>query len=417
MNEQVDDKADRLQYKFLLVLSTAYLATDINVQGVMGLMPFVREDFDISRAQAGLYTTAFFLFATVVAIFSGRIVDKIGSRRGLVIGTIVLGALMVLHSQAPYFSIVLILAFFSGLFFSIITPSLSKAVMTRVSPENRATSMGIIHTGGGVGGFLGASFLPLLGGLWGWRTAVVFSGLTAVAVGLFLYFFLEEDRQESSGLKGDDDLSFGEAVLTLLKNKYLLLVCSLGFALGAASGSVPAHYTLYLTQDIGISAALAGFGLGALQIGGIAGRTGWGWISDNLLDGSRGRGLAIAGFFLAALSLLYSFYITTFQLPLPVIYAVSFFLGFATMGWMGLFFTAVAELASEELTGTGTGLALIFVRSGVVLSPPVFGYLADMTGNYRVSWLAAGLFVLVFTAGFVFFARRLGGSETVSGLW
>ncbi|MFW6279371.1 MAG: hypothetical protein ACOC2G_04195, partial [Bacillota bacterium] len=51
----------------------------------------------------------------------------------------------------------------------------------------------------------------------------------------------------------------------------------------------------------------------------------------------------------------------------------------------------------------GTGFALIFLRSGVVISPPLFGLLADITGTYRLSWLLLSvvifLFTLIFTVG------------------
>ncbi len=180
---------DKLQYKFLFLLSTVYLAIDINVQGFLSLMPFIRGEFQITRAQGGLYYTSYFLIATIIAIFSGRIVDRIGSKKGLVFGTIAVGALIILHPLAPYFFILLILAFFTGLAFSIITPSLNKAVMVKVTQENRATSMGIIQMGGGAGGFLGASLLPILGENFSWRIAILFSGFLAICIGLFIFRF------------------------------------------------------------------------------------------------------------------------------------------------------------------------------------------------------------------------------------
>ncbi|MFW5976589.1 MAG: MFS transporter [Bacillota bacterium] len=398
----------KLQYKFLFIISTAYLAVDINIQGFLALMPFVRGEFNITRAQAGLYSTFYFLFATMIAIYSGRIVDKIGSKKGLIFGTISVGILIILHSLAPFFSVILILALFTGLVFSIITPSLNKAVMKKVSPENRATSMGIMQIGGGIGGFLGASFLPLLGEIMGWRTAILFSGSLAIAVGLFISRYFKEDSNKNKSIHNlENKYTFKESLIKLLKNKYLLLVCSLGFALGTSIGSVPAHYTIYLTQDINLSRTIAGFSLGILQIGGIVGRPAWGWISDNILKGNRNKGLILVGLSLSIITIFYSFYITGFNSSLYLIYISSFILGIIALGWMGLFFTVVAELVSEEFTGIGTGLALVFTRSGVVISPPIFGYLADVSGSYQLSWLVAGLVVLIFTVFFILISRNM----------
>ena len=112
-------KENGLQYKFLLIISTAYLGVDINIQGILSLMPFIREEFVLSSSRAGLYSTFHFLLATAVAVFSGRIVDKIGSKKGLVVGTGMLGILMLLQSRSPNFTLILALALLSGLFFSI----------------------------------------------------------------------------------------------------------------------------------------------------------------------------------------------------------------------------------------------------------------------------------------------------------
>ncbi len=404
MKEEISTAKNKLQYKFLLLLSTAYLASGVNTQGFLALMPFVRNEFEISRAQAGLYSTCFFLTATIIAIFAGRIVDKIGSKKGMIFGTASVGIMIFFHAIAPYFYVILIFSFLTGIVFSIITPSLNKAVMKKVKPENRATSMGIMQSGGGIGGVLGASLLPLLGGIFGWRRALLFSGVFAICLSLFIYrFYVEED---DSDVDSDNDISFKESISILLKNKYLLVVCGLGLGLGTSIGAVPAHYTLYLTQDLEVSTSIAGFCLGILHIGGIIGRPGWGWINDKFLNGNRRLGLILAGLTFTIIALFYSIYITNYNPSLMLIYISSFILGIISMGWMGIFFTTIAELVSEELTGIGTGFALIFTRTGVVLSPPIFGYIADVTGSYSSSWLAVGLVIFVFTLAFIILSRK-----------
>lgn len=389
------EKKNGLQYKFLLIISTAYLAVDINIQGFLGLMPFIREEFALSSSRAGLYSSFHFLLATAVAVFSGRIVDKIGSKKGLVVGTSALGILMFLQSRSPNFTIILLLALLTGLFFSIITPSLNKAVMQKTLPENRATSMGVMQMGGGIGGFTGAVFLPFLGEKIGWRNAVSFSAFIALLVALFIFIFFKE-KKKSEIKAGDEnlkrnELSFKDSILKLFKNKDLLLVCLFGLVLGFNSGAIPAHYTLYLTQDIALSRTAAGFAFGLLQIGGIIGRPLWGFLNDKFLKGSRSKGLVIVGLSLTLVMFYYFRIITSFNLSIYIIYLSSLLLGFVSLGWMGLYFTAVIELASEKLSGIGTGLSLVFVRFGVLLSPPLFGLLADLNDSYQFSWLGIGL--------------------------
>jgi len=399
---------NKLQYKFLFLLSTVYLAIDLNVQGFLSLMPFIVEEFQITRAVAGLYFTCYFLIATIIAIFSGRIADTIGSKKGTVIGILAVGAFFIVHGLAPYFFVILILAFFTGLAFSIITPSLNKAVMDKVGRKNRATSMGIIQMGGSVGGFLGASLLPLLAEKFGWRMGIVIAGILAIGIGLIIHRYYREknSHHEQRNDAGYTRLTFTDSFKILLQNRKLLIVCGLGLALGTSIGAIPAHYTMYVTQDLNTTRTLAGFSLGILQIGGMVGRPGWGWISDKFLHGSRIRGLMLVGGSLALVTLIFAIYITRYNPSLFLIGLSSFILGIIAMGWMGLFFTTVAELVSPRLTGIGTGFALVFTRTGAVISPPVFGYIADVYGSYLFSWLAMSLVVFVLTLIFIFASKN-----------
>jgi len=73
---------------------------------------------------------------------------------------------------------------------------------------------------------------------------------------------------------------------------------------------------------------------------------------------------------------------------------------------MGLFFITVAELVSFRFTGIGTGFALIFTRFGALISPPIFGYIADVYGSYLLSWLSMSLLIFIFTMIFAFASKN-----------
>ena len=281
--------------------------------------------------------------------------------------------------------------------------------MDKVARKNRATSMGIMHMGGGVGGFLGASLLPVLAENFGWRMGIIISGFLAICIGLFIHRFYrgKNNSQEQTKDAGYTRLTFTDSFKMLLQNRELLIVCGIGLALGTSIGAVPAHYTMYVTQDLNTSRTMAGFCLGIIQIGGIVGRPGWGWISDKFLHGSRIRGLILVGGSLALVTLFYAIYITRYNPSLFLICISSFILGIVALGWMGLFFTTVAELVSPRLTGIGTGFALVFTRTGAVISPPVFGYIADVYGSYLMSWLTMSLVVFILTLIFIVASKGL----------
>lgn len=401
---------DKMQWASLLIISTAYLAVGTNIQGFLALFPLVQEEFGVSRAQVGLYSSFYFLSATIIALFTGRIVDHLGAKKGLILGVTAVGVLMIFHSFSPFFGVILAMAFFTGVGFSIITPSVNKGVLELAAARTRAFSMGITHSGGAFGGFVGALFLPLLGSMVGWRNALLFGGLFAVLAGLFISRYYRtssvppvaepksSDRKEVSG-------SFKNDLFLLLRNRYILCFCSMGIAFGISISSITNHFTLYLTQDVGYTPALAGLSLGIFQIGGIIGQPGWGWINDNLFRADRRRGLFLLGLLISFFTIFFGFFVSGFSLFWVMTF--SFLLGFIAMGMPGLYFTSAGELVSPDHIGVMTGIALVFSRTSMVVAPPLFGLAADLSGSYTYSWIFLGCAVFIISGLFFFLSGIL----------
>ncbi len=413
MIEVIKHKLGNLQWKFLLILASGYMGSFLSIQGIQALMPFLRADFGISRTQAGLYSTFLFSSATIIAIFSGNIVDKIGSRSGLLIGIFSMGALMILHGLAPFYGILLLLALFTGLGFSIITPAVNKAVMLHVKPERRAISMGIMHSGSGIGGFTGATLLPILAGSVGWRLAIIASGITALSLGFIVSKNFNLNKNQKDQENDSSSQNFKRQFARIIRNKQLMLACGLGLVFGLAVGAIPAHYTLYLTLDLNYPEAIAGFSLGLVQIGGIVGRILWGWVSDVPLSGDRKNSFLLIMIVIVLLKLVNAFAGSMLAENILLMFIISFLLGVSALGWSGLFFTVVSERASPEQTGIASGMSLIFLRLGVVIGPPVFGYLGDYFDHYHNSWLILALVVM--TSGLIYYILQ-GKADKISAV-
>ncbi len=393
----------------LLIISTAYIAVFANIQGFKALLPMVQDEFMISRAQVGLYSSFYFLSAVFVAVFSGRIADYLGTKRGLVLGVGLVGFLIMLHSFSPLFSIILILAFLTGTAFSMITPSVNKGVIELSEPSKRSLSMGIVHGGGGLGGFLGAVMLPYLGEVYGWRTAILIGSIFALMITFFIVKFYQpptkkEDTEEQQPHKKTSSLK--SDLLMFLKNKYLLSVFSMGMVFGMSISSVTGHFALYLTMDLNTTATFAGLGLGVFHVGGIVGQPFWGYINERVFHGDRRIGLFLLGILISGLAFFFGLVVSRFYFPPYAILFFSFIFGFCTMGVIAIYFTTISELVSREYVGVVTGLALIFPRASTVITPPIFGLIADLSDAYANSWIILGLVVLIFSAGFLYFSGK-----------
>ena len=393
--------------RLLLLISTAYIAITLNIQGFVGMMPLVRAEFQISAARAGLYTSFYFLSATALAVFVGRIVDRLGSRRGLGIGTAAVGAMMLLHAVTPAYTLILSLAFLTGIGFSLITPSAGRAVVENFESNRRASVMGVIHGVGGSGALLGAAVMPALGAAYGWRAVLVATGLVALIISTIIFRLytpltnqteaIDFHASPASRPSAARPNSLRVDLQALLSNRRFTTVCILGTGFGMALSSATAHMALFLHQDLGYSPAAAGLGLSGLHIGGILGHPSWGAANDRLLKGRRIRGLILLAVCISAMVLFFALIGAQKLLPVPAVLAAAIALGFCVLGQPSQYLTALAELSPREHTGLATGVGVVFSRSGMVVAPPVFGLVSDLTGGYTLSWAILGIVVLAIT--------------------
>ncbi len=393
----------------IFLFFTAYIAVIVNIQGFKAMLPLVQEEFLISKTQIGYYSSFYFLSTVLLAIYSGRIVDLLGTKRGLIIGVAITGVMMYLHSLSPHYSVILILAFITGIAFSIITPSVNKGIFETIEPSKRSTSLGLVFGGGGVGGFAGAVLLPYLGVTFGWRTALIFSSALALLIAFVIYIFYKpriyndpieskEDYTQKTSLK--EDLTY------LLRNRYLGTIFLMGIIFGLSISSIAGHYTIYLTTDLNLSATVAGLGLGLFHIGGAIGQPVWGFINQKAFKGNRRKGLSLLGLLISLLAIFYGLVVSQLYFSSNAIMIFSFILGFCVLGVITLYFTTVSEQVTKSYIGIATGLALIFPRVTTVISPPLFGLVADISGSYALSWLFLGILVFILTAIFTYYSAK-----------
>ncbi len=400
--------------RVLILLSSAFVAATLNIQGFIGMMPLIQLDFAISAAEAGLYTSFYFASATIVAVFAGRKVDTLGTGASLSVAVAVIGVMMLLHAVSPAYLIILGLAFVTGIGFSLITPSVSKGIRDSVAPAKRAGAMGIAHGFGGVGALLGTAVMPSVAALAGWRGVLTVGAFFALGTSLLIRVFWER----VAGPAAQPEAGNGRGAMLadmriLLANRRLMVLGLAGLVFGVAISSATAHSALFLTRDLGYSPAFAGIALSILYVGSIVGQPSWGLINDRLLGGRRRRGLLVLGFLIAVISLVFGLILSPTGLlapaagvPVAVLLLMMFLLGFTIFGMPPLYFTAIGEITAPEYTGVATGLGLVFTRTGVVLAAPLFGLLYDLTGTYTLSWLALSVVVTSLSASVAVLSRR-----------
>ena len=392
--------------KILIVLFLPYIALSLGQNGFLGLLPFVREEFGLTRVQVGYYSTSFFVSAALLAVFTGSIVDNLGPKKSMLLGIVSMGFLLVFHGLSPSYTLLLLMAFLAGLGFSIITPSATKAVMLATPQEKRAVSMGFTQTGFGIGGIAGASLLPLLGENFGWRMAVQMAAFFILLTGPFVYkLYQEQDHirdiiDTPEGQAGDTP-SFKDSLLSIFANRALLRVCILGIVFGISEGSVLSHFVVFLSEDLNMSKVSAGLGFAILHLGGMIGLLVWGRFSDRFFHADRRLSLFFIGTSTGIMCLFFGLFFNHVLPNRVIVFLVSFILGFSALGWTGVYLTSVGEVASRKRAGVATGFALLLIRTGMLVAPPVFGFIADTRGDYQYSWLFFGMVIIAISSLFL----------------
>ncbi len=373
----------------LLIMGVAFAAIAIAIDGFKAMMPLVSAEFDLSSAQAGFYATFFYVSGVALAIFSGQIADKIGPRKGLIGAVSVIALLMLLHTVVPYYPIMLGLALFTGVAFSVVTPSLNKGIIEMVDPAKRATSNGIVHAGASFGGIIASYLLPTIGQRLGWRIGVFVAVGFALMVTLVLIRTYQpiNNNGDKSGAPRDNK---GQ-LKAVIKNPLVWIVAIMGMVVGLSVGNITIHYTLFLTGDLSFSASMAGFFLALFNAGGILGNPLFGYINDRFLNSN--RRVALYGLSLA-IAILYVFmgsYIIQGVLPGIMLGIFSFVLGMVSFATIGMLFTTLGDVAGPKLMGTATAIILISIRLTMVVAPPFIGFLADVSGSYSLSWYTSAV--------------------------
>jgi len=399
----------------LAAITIAQASEAFLVQGLPSLTPFMQATLRLTRVQVGLITSSVWIGMTVSAIPIGMILDRIGVRRTLLGGLLVLGAFATLASFAGTPSVLYVCLFIAGAGFTTVYPSTTKAVMYWAPAKARATFMGIKQTGVSVGGALAAMVLPVSALAAGWRLSLMSVGLGVAGLGIVCYLLYREHPLERARL-GENGRGRSEFLSATLKSRNVWALNISGLLLMTCQICVTTWLILFLKTEAGYDVVRAGRVLAMVQAGAIAGRLGLGPLSDLLFGGKRKPLILVVQAMIAALLLV----VSTFSEATPrlMVFGVAGILGCAALGWVPLEAVLRAEIAGREATGTVMTVGTTVMSLGSVFGPPLFGYLADATGAFKLSWVAlAGasclslLFMATVREGEPLFGQRVGEAQ------
>ncbi|HTI54422.1 MAG TPA: MFS transporter [Verrucomicrobiae bacterium] len=389
MDAPVSDRvADRaagadIRWRLLAILTTSYGAGAFGMLGISPLSPSLVEGLGLTRFQVAFIVPSIYLAGLLFSLPGGRLADRLGVRPAF-LGGLALGAAGLLAAAlAPGFLTFLACLFVAGAGWSVVNPTLGKAIMDVFPVRERGIAMGVKQMGLTLGGLVSALVLPAIAAGLGWRYAV---GACSVVVALPVAL-----GWRPLGAFRPDGRGAGPAVAVgavgsswwWARRPALVVFFATGFVLGMVQAAVLSYLPLFTIQALGFDKIGAGFLVAASQAGGAVSRLALGAASDRWFTGRRSMWLAFTGAVGAVIFTVYALWAAASPLTAAVL---AFATGVGAYGWVGIFFVISAEAGGPRQAGLLSGVAFAAIVLGLLVGPPVFGLLLEASNSYAVAW-------------------------------
>jgi MFS transporter, ACS family, hexuronate transporter len=392
---------DSLRWTILALISVSHIIGATAQYGINTLAPFYKDELGLTRAQVGLFFSAFYLAMAGFSLGAGWLADRFGVRRTMVAGHLSLGLCTISAALAPSFAWAFASFFLAGLGYSFLNPASSKGVMSWFRREERATAMGIKQTGVPAGGVVTAMLAPQLVLIIGWRGALASLGLINFLFG-FLFSSLWRDPTYIAAAAPSEHRVRKETEPSLNVWSFLPVSCGTAIFLVGQMALIT-YIPLYLKDALGFSAYWASQALALTQAGAMIGRIGWGVASDRLFGGRRKVVLILIG--LISMVSLIGLGFMTRQSPLYLLLLILFLSGLCLVGYQGVSYALIGEMAGTARTGAALGMMITINAACATLGTPLFGYIVDRTESYAVAWLSLAGALALGIVGLALFLR------------
>ncbi|MEU9084460.1 MFS transporter [Streptomyces sp. NPDC048357] len=370
----------------LLTCAMAFSMLQLFLLGALG--PRLVDELGVSPAVLGLTTTLGFGTAALLSPAGGRIVDRIGPRRSLVVLLLVSAAALALIGAAPGAAALLGAVALGGVPQALANPATNKAIMRVVPPARRGAVTGLKQSGVQLGAFVAGLPLVLLAGGIGWRGAVwTAAGAALLAGGWALRVLPDDPAPPPTGPRG-----------SLVPRGMVAWLAAFSLFLGAGIASVNTYLALFGAQRLGMGPTAAGALVAVLGVAGIAGRIGWSkaarpgraeWLPGWLACGALGAALLLGAALVAG----------------PLVWLGAVAVGVFAVSGNAVSMVLVMQRAAPGRAGQDSALVAAGFFGGFALGSPLFGLLAG-SGRYGHGWLLVAVeFAAAGAVAFVWASR------------
>ena len=368
----------RFDHRYLIVFGACL--TQFTVIGLLlsyGLFFKTFEaEFGWSRTLLSSGSSLAFLVMGCLAAFGGQVSDRYGPRLVLAFTGTMCGLGFILLSEMNQAWHLLV---FFGLFIGAGMSThdvVTLSTIARWFERRRGTMTGVVKVGTAAGQFTIPPIAAFLLFTYGWRSAFMIMGLSAIVLLLVGAWTIGS----STGRAGTPDASvesgysFGDARRT----RIFWLFCAIEFLFLPSLATIPFHIVVH-GMDLGMTAGVAAGLVSTMAAASVLARL----VTGVFFDKVGGKGAIVMCLVPLLVSLLILLVIDTPAL----LFLVMVVYGFAHGGLFTVMSPVVAEYFGLRSHGALFGSIIFFGTVSGAAAPVLAGYIFDTTGSYFIAFL------------------------------
>lgn len=372
-----------------VVVGAGALITCVAMGAMFALPVYLQpmaDDTGWTRAGISMAMTIGFIVMGVASFVWGTLSDRIGARPVVLIAAGILIAGLLIASQAQ--SLLVFQLAYGGLVGAAGGAFFAPIISATIGwfDKNRSLAVSLVSIGGGVAPMVITPFASYLITQVGWRSAMLYIAIGAVAVLIPASFLIRRAPDAHAELPAQPVMGEAPAApqgsrlwAALRTPQFIILAATFFLCCGAHSG--PIFHTVSYAMICG-AAPLAAASIYSVEgVSGLFGRVIFGVLADRIGV----RPIIVGGLALQAVGIYCYIYVSELQ----HFYLLAVILGMAYGGVMPLYAVLARDYFDPRLLGSVLGAATMTSSIGMALGPVGGGWLYDTYGTYHWLYIAS----------------------------
>lgn len=388
------------------VCALLFFATTINYvdRQVLSLLAKTLEvQIGWDSIQYGYITAAFQAAYGIGLLGAGRVMDRIGTRKGFAIAITVWSLAAIAHAAAASAFAFGVARALLGLGEAANFPACIKTVAEWFPKKERANATGIFNSGANIGAVIVPLVVPWMAAHWGWQSAFIATGGLGFVWLIFWLAIYHKPEEHPAISKAELALIQSDPADRATSYPWLPLIPkreTWAFALGKALTDPVWWFYLfwlpkYLQETFGLSLFQAILPLLVLYNLTTVGSIGGGWLSSTLIDRgwtvNRARKTAMLICAIGVVPVIYAPYCKNLWVVVALVGTALA----AHQGWSANLFTTTSDMFPRSAVGSVVGIGGTMGAAASVLLQIATGYIVQLTHSYLPLFIFGGSAYLI----------------------